>query len=514
MSALKRILAIASLLLSGVSWSFAGGVTIITHGFAANVTDWIIPMAGKIGGYPGFPGMNYSCYEISITRNGSGQYVASASLIGGVPPLQTDSGEIVVKLDWSTLSSNGTSTTTVAQTAVGAVLSPTLIPDLGGHSLGELPLHLIGHSRGGSVITEMARLLGGQGLWVDHVTTLDPRPVAQFGDAAVTTWANVLYADNFWQNMGDGLFVPNGQSLFGAYNRKLLDLNGGYSSSHSDAHLWYHGTIDLATPATDTQATISTTQRATWWTASEMQGAGAGFLYSLIGRGDRLSDLEPAGAGNGHVSDGFNRKWDLGAGPAANRTALATNAGLWPNPIRLLAVEHATEARDATLYYQSGASGSGTVSLDLFLDPDANPYNGNEIAVDHRLLAQTGTNAVTVRSLSVNTAAASPGSYNVCARLTDSGRSRYLYATDPIVIMPVNSFPWIDGDSLSRSGGVMRFDVHAAPGQTVTVEVSNDLITWTSLETHTFTGSVWTFADATAGALSRRFYRVVLAPTP
>ncbi len=53
----------------------AGGVTIITHGFNSNVTDWIIPMAGKIPGYPGFPGATYSCYEISITRNGSGLYV-------------------------------------------------------------------------------------------------------------------------------------------------------------------------------------------------------------------------------------------------------------------------------------------------------------------------------------------------------------------------------------------------------------------------------------------------------
>src|SRR5450432_3568341 len=138
----------------------AAGVTIITHGFASNVTDWIIPMAGKVGGYPGFPGATYSCYEISITRNGSGQYVTAATLIAGTAPLLTDSGEIVVKLDWSTLSSlGGPSTTTIAQIAVDAVLATNLIPEMGGRPLAELPLHLIGHSRGGSVITEMARLL-------------------------------------------------------------------------------------------------------------------------------------------------------------------------------------------------------------------------------------------------------------------------------------------------------------------------------------------------------------------
>src|SRR5437762_13076756 len=110
----------------------AGGVTIITHGFNSNVTDWIIPMAGRIGRYPGFPGRTDSCYGISITRNGQGQYVAAASLIGGLPPLVTDSGEIVVKLDWSTVSGiGGPSTTTIAQTAVSAVLSTTLIPELG-----------------------------------------------------------------------------------------------------------------------------------------------------------------------------------------------------------------------------------------------------------------------------------------------------------------------------------------------------------------------------------------------
>jgi hypothetical protein len=496
----------------------AGGVTVITHGFNSNVTDWIIPMAGKVGGYPGFPGASYSCYQISITRNGSGQYVAAASLIGGAAPLLTDSGEIVVKLDWSTLSSDGTSTTTVAQTAVNAVLATNLIPEMGGRPLAQLPLHLIGHSRGGSVITEMARLLGAQGVWVDQITTLDPRPVAQFSDASVTSWANVLFADNFWQNMGDGLFVPNGQSVFGAYNRKLLNLTGGYSSSHSDVHLWYHGTIDLATPTSDTQASITASQRSAWWTSTEMSGAAAGFYYSLIGGGNRLSNLEPAGAGNGRINDGFNKNWDLGGGVAANRTALPANAGLWPNAI-LFALANtntipAGESFDVTLYYQAGASMVGDIELGIFLDADFNPYNGNEIEVDQETLSKTGTSVVSLNTLNatVDAGTVAPGSYSVCARLNDGVRTRYLYAPQLLIVTPSLQPPTIDEASLALSNGAMHFNVHAFAGQEVTVMTSSDLVNWFPLETQTFTGTVWEFVDTNAGNFARRFYRAILTP--
>ncbi len=497
----------------------AGGVTVITHGFNSNVTDWIIPMAGKIGAYPGFPGTTYTCYEISITRNGSRQYVAAATFLSGVPPLLSDSGEIVVKLDWSTLSSfGGASTTTVAQTAVNALLATNLIPEMGGRPLVELPLHLIGHSRGGSVVTEMARLLGAEGIWVDQVTTLDPRPVAAFGDPAVTSWTNVLYADNFWQDMGDGIIVPNGQSVFGAYNRKLLDLNGGYSSSHSDVHLWYHGTIDLATPASDTQATITATQRSTWWTSTEMSGAAAGFYYSLIGGGDRLSNVAPAGAGNGRISDGFNTNWDLGGGVAANRMALPANAGLWPDAI-LFGLGNtntisAGESFDATLYYQAGASPTGEIDLGIFLDVDYNPYNGNEIEVDEQTLPKTGTSAVSLNApnATVNAAAVPPGTYSVFARVNDGGRTRYLYAPQPLTVTPSLQAPSIDAASLMLSGGVLDFDVHAFPGQDVTVMASTDLVNWVPLQTHTFTGTIWEFVDTNAGNFAKRFYQAVLAP--
>jgi hypothetical protein len=514
----RSLALVAPLVLAFCSASPAGaaGVTIITHGFNSEVTSWIIPMAGKVGGYPSFPGATYSCYEISITKNGSGQFLYSATFLGGAAPLTTDSGEIVVKLDWSTLSSGGASSTNIAQAAANAVLATNLIPEMGGHPLAEMPLHLIGHSRGGSVVTEMARLLGAQGVWVDHVTTLDPVPVSLYGDASVTSWANVLYADNFWQTIG-GFLIPTGQSVFGAYNRKLLNLNEGYSSPHSDVHLWYHGTIDLVTPATDTQANITASQRGAWWSATEMSGASAGFRYSLIGGGDRLSS-EPADAGNGRISDGFNKNWDLGGGLASNRAALPANAGLWPNPLRVTLASTPTipagASFDVALRHQAGAGASGSIAVAILLDSDTNPYNGNELVVSQTTLPKTGIGAVSLAALSATVGAASvlPGTYAICVRLNDGTRTRYLYAPEALVVTPSVQAPTIDATSLALAGGVMRFKVRAFPGQVVTVVASGDLASWIPLQTFTSTGAAWDFADAGSGTVARRFYRAILAP--
>ena len=424
--------AAATLLLWPLQLARGAGVTIITHGLNGNVTDWIVPMAQQIPLYDSFPGTSFSCYQITVSDS------VSQSRIGGVSPLVSDSGEIIIKLDWSSRANDPfTASQDIANAVVPSLLSATFIPELAGRSLAEFPIHLLGHSRGGSVVTEMARLLGQQGIWVDHQTTLDPAPLSEFSDADVHTFMNVLFADNYWQ-MNSDTFCPDGQSLAGAYNRLLGNLSNGYSCDHSDVHLWYHGTIDwFHTPATDTGATITSSERATWWTSYEAQGHLAGFYYSLVGGGNRLSADEPAGAGNGRMRDGYNQIWDFGAGTSANRHALSSNNGSWPNIIKfdIVTAQPVIQGDNVSLnyFFQFNQSAAQNATIQLYLDNDSNPYNGNQGQIFQSIEPGAGTN-VLQRQFSVNSGSISPGQYHVYAQITYGVHTRYLYAPETLAI--------------------------------------------------------------------------------
>lgn len=503
-------------LFGAIQSASSAGVTLVTHGFNGNVTDWVIPMCNKIAQYHSIPGTNVSIYQISVTQPSPGVYSVSQTFLDGVSATVSDSGEILLALDWSSLSSGGTPTTAIASATAGALLNPSFMPDMNGHALAELPLHLVGHSRGGSVITELARYLGAQGVWVDQVTTLDPHPVSGFGDPPITNYANILFADNYWQNLGDGLFVPNGQAVAGAYNRQLTNLNGGYSSSHSDVHLWYHGTIELTTPASDTQATITSTERTNWWTSLEQAGTNAGFLYGLIGGGNRFSTLEPAGTGLGRIVDGMNKVWDLGAGVSPNRSRLPVDNGAWPNLLRLnltsTNVLPADQQLSAAFYYQFGPNTATTAQLQLFLDPDSNPYGANQILIGSSTLSGTGTNNVyfTTASASPNPAIAPPGTYSLFARITAGSLSRYFYAPQKVTLTPSRQAPVLL--SALATNDVFQFTVSGYPGQTIVIQASQDLAQWTPLRTNTLTETTWLVVDPASATLPRRYYRAVLAP--
>jgi hypothetical protein len=487
-------------------------VTLITHGFNSDITSWILPMASRFPGHPGFPGTQLTCYEIEITASGGG-FATTATRLDGPAPDASDSGEIVVKLDWSSIDTGQATTGEVAAAAASALLSSGLIPENDGRPLAELPLHLIGHSRGASVVSEISRELGKRGVWVDHLTLLDPVPIS--GDAPVVVWENVLYADNFYQRLNALPFGldPMGNAITGTYNRKLLNLNGANASAHSDVHLWYHGTIELATPATDTQQTITSTIRSNWWTAAESSGATVGFHYSRIGGGDRLSTATPAGSGTDAIDKGYNRLWDLGAGVAANRSLVTGKNALWPSLITARRSSPASlpagTAFDLELRYQSDDASAGSPVLTVTLDPDANPWNGNEIDIDTRSLSASGPATVLTANLALTVPPALSGSYRIGARIQQSGRTRHLQAAGTLLVTPALPPPSIDRATLGFSGGLFTFTILGTPGQSVRIEAAESLDDWQGIATRTLDSATWIFSDPDTAIHPKRFYRVV-----
>src|SRR5262245_21226733 len=97
------ILLVAAALLPGVSSAYGAGVTIITHGLDGNADGWVTGMANQIPRYTTFPGSSYTFYKFYFIPVGGGSYQLTWSRLAGSQPTSTDSGEIIVALDWSQL---------------------------------------------------------------------------------------------------------------------------------------------------------------------------------------------------------------------------------------------------------------------------------------------------------------------------------------------------------------------------------------------------------------------------
>jgi hypothetical protein len=512
----------------------AAGVTIITHGYDGNVNGWITAMANEIPQYfrNRYPGLNPQCniYTITLTVEG-GKYYYGVTSDSNNSQFDITTGEIIVKLDWSEMAGNpdllsgvaDASTSTVAEKAAAVLLKADAIADLSGHSLVELPIHLIGHSRGGSLMNELSRQLGTNGIWVDHLTTLDPHPFNNDGNfdllfpddaSAHDTWENVLFHDNYWQDLGTILNSdPDGEQVNGAYNRRLDHLSEGYSTYHSNVHLWYYGTIDWNIPATYDYAndavTINYSMRTNWWTNYEQEGTRTGFYYSLIGGGDRLSLDQPLGVGFDAISIGYNQKWDFGAGVSSNRMALTTNNGTYPNIIKFnITGETLVTQGNAVvteLFYQY--AGQSTVTLQIYFDKDLNPYNTNSLSVDGYPLTTTGAESVYYyQNINLDTRNIPPGTYAIYGRISDGVHTRYLYTPEIVTIVqpPMLSIRKMD---LLQNIIVIK----GVPGQRTVIQTSTDLQTWGSLATNSLPSATWTNTiNPLASSRRERFYRAMV----
>jgi autotransporter-associated beta strand protein len=412
------------------------GVTLITHGFSSDVNSWVTAMAEAVRVRPGLT-LDQPRYRIDVTdvgHDGGPLTVTGTRLSGPAPASCTNSPEIVVLLNWSDVAGSlpfggyHRSTVDVAAAVAEQLVVPNFLPDLP-TPVAELPLHLIGHSRGASLVGELAKDLGAKGIWVDQVTTLDPHPVdgvrepfggLNYGDAAMTGWRNVVFWDNYWRTQVSNPLDFTGETITNVHDLQLNEAvltSGGYSYEHSDVHLWYHGTIDTSAGASDGDASVP----ASWYGGQHPARDASGYYYSRLLGGTR-------------TAAGLSQE----LGGAAVRTDLNWAGAVWPNLMctRLDVPDSHVAPGDLVrvAYWRQDYDSVATVTF--YLDPDQNPYNGNEIEAAQQSVSQTGA-APVAGALDIPTTSPSivlGRSYHVSARLSDGPRTRYDYAPGQITI--------------------------------------------------------------------------------
>ena len=408
------------------------GVTLIAHGFGGSAAGWETTMGQEIAEQSG-PLATQPMYLMTLTDPGhDGGPLSIATTRLGPTYANWGSHEIIVLLDWSDVAGSLPfggyhRTTQDCGTAVAnQFLMPYSIPDLA-TPLAELPIDLIGHSRGASLISEMARVLGEHGVWVDQATYLDPHPVdgirdpfnINFGDAAMKVYDNVQYADDFWRTAGDTSLDFTGEPVTGAYNLQLSESilsNGGYSIQHSDTHLWYNGTIGPPFSDTDGGATIGTG----WYDPPQGPRNQVGWHMSRLAGGTREPD--------GLKSDGAHRD---------AVTLSVSGANLWDNIEISNLVSNLTLTSGTTIPVSvsfedktAAQGGARDSTITIGLDRDDNPYNGvfNGVSSLAANLASDSFNT------SLDTSGIS-GAYHVYAKITNGVNTRYYYARGEAIVV-------------------------------------------------------------------------------
>lgn len=400
-------------------------VTLVTHGFNGNTQGWVSAVADGIAARTDDPG-NTSITTLSVTDAG-GPSVSSFVLNAGPDPFaQSDSGDLIIKLEWGSISGGSYSTAAVAD----AVANYLLNTSINNTSLIEAPIHMIGHSRGASLIAVLAERLGQRGVWVDHLTFLDPHPVnsgggddpLDFGDPAMKITENVVFADDYFRQDGFLEFVDfDGEPVNGAHNVELDEdtLGGffndpGYSLEHSDTHLWYYGTVNLNANAHNGDEAVPTN----WYNGSQGPRNNIGYAFS-----DIVGVTRPnAGLANAH-------------GGTAARISVDPIAEQWPNVRQFDVSQTAPVERGnqiaASFIYQDQDS---TADVSFYLDANSDPHDGNEILIDNVNLDSTGDSVLNWTG-NIDTSAALPGTYRIFAEINDGQNRRHHYADGAITVV-------------------------------------------------------------------------------
>ena len=438
------------------------GVTLIVHGWDPNGDQpaWMTSMADAI-----------------IERNGGVGHIASITVTGTKGSLtatcsdwdfnlsaQTHA-EAVVLINWTAVANHLTSDVT-AQEVAAAVAPRIYEPQSGQPALAELPLHLIGHSRGGGMVFEIARLLGLQGVEVDQVTALDPHPLTTADpqgftptiDTPIAVYENILFADNYYQTIE----APTGQYVNEAYNRLWTGMPGGYHnesgythtigtttynfSDHLNIILAYHGTIDMLIPTSNGEATMGATERG-WFNTYENGGENTGFKYSRQIMCNRKSEDTPVPSGDA-VEDGCHN--DAMIGGNGERESISWTTANWPNVIEVLiaddgdllepgssSLENGQELQVVVVYRGNVNAGD----IILYVDSDRNPYNNNNVAtIVTRAVSATGPSISALAETWEVSGVTEEEKFYVYAEYNDGSKKNFLYSPHefeiPVTISP------------------------------------------------------------------------------
>jgi Ca2+-binding RTX toxin-like protein len=396
------------------------GVTILAHGLDGNIDGWIAGAADAIQKEAGGTSAA-SQYVMTVGKSGSSIVVQSLTLESGNIPLdQTTAGEAIIKLDWSSISGADQNTGPVAAAVVNYLTTHhNGLPDFTG-----LPIHLIGHSKGGSLVSEMSRDFGIQGIWVDQLTALDPVGGTEvdipfigkqvFGDPLMASYDNVLFVDDYYQTGGQ----PSGQSFAGAH---VTSLNGIVTDSylygaHNGVTAYYDGTID-PTMTNAAGMPIDTS----WYgnTPSQPARTQTGFVFSALAGGTRPAD---------GLSSAF--------GGSASRVAAGQTGSQWANVITpsIVGGDSLTTTQLLTLKATYDDRDSGA-TITFFIDTDRNPLDGNSGVFGSKSLASAS--GPTSISMTGTTPDLAPGQYFLAAKISDAaGHVRYAYGDALTVAAP------------------------------------------------------------------------------
>ena len=246
---------------------------VVTHGFqlGGQIPDWPFALADAIARRARIE--NGEAGRIYLYDGASGDL----ELCNHPQCTESGAGPTIVVFDWaddSNESGSGFSEAAAESLFAGLVAWSQATPPLVNLSA----LHLIGHSRGAIVNSEVAERLIAAGFPApSQVTSLDPNDSggalraassteggvsggglddydvneehpeydchAQNSVQGICAWVGIGYQDNYWQNDPQCLsFLPDGLELFGSANFNQNELDAPFC--HSDTHRWYLMTAD------------------------------------------------------------------------------------------------------------------------------------------------------------------------------------------------------------------------------------------------------------------------------